>query len=224
MGLADNGIRILNFRIVNFRLLKELLDKVSWEEVLRDEGVEQSWLLFKDAFLWVQELSIPQNKKAGRGGRKQAWFGKDCLVIERKEGKLQWKQRCVTRVEYRSAVGTCRDGIRKSKVQTEPNLLGDVKNKNRFYKYTCQKRQSKGNEPPVLNEKGEIATTDMEKYEVVSEQFALAFAGRQHFHIPEIQTFESLCGNTGRKIHPPSPIPLPPSPGCKGRTTLSQEP
>lgn len=51
MGLADNGIRILNFRIVNFRLLKELLDKVSWEEVLRDEGVEQSWLLFKDAFL-----------------------------------------------------------------------------------------------------------------------------------------------------------------------------
>lgn len=85
MGLADNGIRILNFRIVNFRLLKELLDKVSWEEVLRDEGVEQSWLLFKDAFLWVQELSIPQNKKAGRGGRKQAWFGKDCLVILREK-------------------------------------------------------------------------------------------------------------------------------------------
>jgi len=41
-------------------------------EDLRDKGVKQSQLLFKDAFLRVQELSIPQNKTASRGGRKSA--------------------------------------------------------------------------------------------------------------------------------------------------------
>jgi len=39
---------------------------------LETKGVEQSWLLFKDALLGVQELYIPQNKKTGRGGRKLA--------------------------------------------------------------------------------------------------------------------------------------------------------
>lgn len=88
MGLAEDGIRILHIRRVNFSLLKELLDKVSWEELLKNEGVEQSWLLSKVSFMRLQELSIPQNKKAGRGGRKQSWFHKDCLETEGKEGKL----------------------------------------------------------------------------------------------------------------------------------------
>ena len=58
VGLPRSGVRTLNFRRSNFRLFKELLDEISWENVLRDKGVEQSWLLFKDAFLRVQELSI----------------------------------------------------------------------------------------------------------------------------------------------------------------------
>ena len=49
----------------NFRLFKELLDEISWEEDLRDKGVEQSWLLYKDVFLRVKELFIPLDKKAG---------------------------------------------------------------------------------------------------------------------------------------------------------------
>ena len=70
---------IINAVRANFMLFKQLLNEVSCEDVLRDKGVEQRWLLFKDAFLRVQELSIPQNKKAGRGGRKLAWLGKDLL-------------------------------------------------------------------------------------------------------------------------------------------------
>jgi len=63
MGLAKSGVRTLNFRRVNFRLLKVLLDEISWEEVFRNKGVEQGWLLFKDAFLRAQVLSIPQKRK-----------------------------------------------------------------------------------------------------------------------------------------------------------------
>ena len=68
-----------DFGRVNFRLFKELLAKISWDAVLKDKDVEESWLLFKDAFLRAQELSVPLNKKAGRGGRKLAWLSKDLL-------------------------------------------------------------------------------------------------------------------------------------------------
>jgi len=88
VGLAKCGVRTLNFRRVNLRLFKELLVAISWEAVLRDKGVEQSWLLFKDAFLRVQELSITQNKKVSRGGRKPEWLGKDLPVrLREKKGK-----------------------------------------------------------------------------------------------------------------------------------------
>lgn len=40
MGLAKSGVRTLKFKGVNFRLFKELLNKISWEEVLRDKGAE----------------------------------------------------------------------------------------------------------------------------------------------------------------------------------------
>lgn len=52
------------------------------------------WFRFKDAFLGVQELSIPQNKKSDRQGRKPAWLSKDLLVKvrENKEMYRQWKQ------------------------------------------------------------------------------------------------------------------------------------
>lgn len=45
VGLVNSGV----WR-AKFRLFKELLNKMSWEEVLRDKEVKQSCLLFKDGF------------------------------------------------------------------------------------------------------------------------------------------------------------------------------
>jgi len=43
------------------------------------------------------------------------------------------------------------------------NLARDVKNsKKGFYTYVGQKRQDKESIPPLVNEKGGLATTDME--------------------------------------------------------------
>ena len=43
--------------------------------------------------------------------------------------------------EYRDAIWTCRNGIRKAKVQMELNLANNVKNvKKRFFRYSGQKR------------------------------------------------------------------------------------
>ena len=59
-SLAKSRVRTLNSRRANFWLLKELLDGIPWETVLRGMGTEQSWQLFKDTLLRAQQLSIIQ--------------------------------------------------------------------------------------------------------------------------------------------------------------------
>ena len=49
-----------------------------------------------------------------------------------------------------------------------------------LYRYMSWERQAKESAPPLLNEKGELATTVMKKAEVLtefSEYFALVFTG-----------------------------------------------
>ena len=59
-GPAKSKVRTLNFRRAHLRLFKGLLGEILWEAVLRDKGVEQSWQLFKDSFVRVQD---PQNHR-----------------------------------------------------------------------------------------------------------------------------------------------------------------
>ena len=123
------------------------------DAVLKDKDVEESWLLFKDALLKAQEVSIPLNKKVGRQDRIPAWLSKNLLgTLRAKKGAYKlWKQGHVTWEEYRDAVRTCRRRIRKAKVQVELNLARDVKNnKKTFYRYIGQKRQAKTGVPCLI--------------------------------------------------------------------------
>ena len=52
----------------------------------------------------------------------------------------------------------------------ELNSVRNVKNsKKGFYRYSGQKRLAKESVPPLVNEKGKLAMTDMEKAEVLNE-------------------------------------------------------
>lgn len=66
VGLAKGGVRTLNFGRANFKLFNGLLAEIPWDAVPKDKDVEESWLLFKDALLKAQEVSISLNKKVGR--------------------------------------------------------------------------------------------------------------------------------------------------------------
>ena len=71
--------------------------------------------------------------------------------------------------EYKDAIQMCRDGIRQDKTEIELNLGRDVKNnKQGFKRFMGQKRKAKESVPSLINEKGEMATTDMEKADVLN--------------------------------------------------------
>ena len=214
VGLAKSGVRTLNFGRANFKLFNGLLAKIPWDAVLKEKDVEESWLLFQDALLKAQEVSIPLNKKVGRRDRKVAWLGKDLLgTLRAKKGAYKlWKQGRVTWEEYRDAVRACRRRMRKAKAQVELNLVRDVKNNKTFYRYTGQKRQAKTGAPSLVNLKGELASTDKEKAEVLNEFFASVFTGGQDSslsHVPEPCTSKPP-GEYQRGKSPPH---------CKGRAS-----
>jgi len=91
-------------------------------------------------------------------------------------------------------------------VQAELNLARDVKNNMKtFYRYIGQKRQTKVTVPPLVNIKGELASTDEEKAEVLNEFFASVFTGSQDSnisHVPEPCIPKPPAGDRGRKFLP----------------------
>ena len=88
-SLAKSRARTLCFRRADFRLRKELLSGIPWETVLKGMGTEQSWQLFKDTLLRAQRLSIPQQKKSSRGGRRPSWLCRDLQLKLREKGNAQ---------------------------------------------------------------------------------------------------------------------------------------
>ena len=82
--------------------------------------------------------------------------------------------------EYRAIVRVCRDRIRKAKALVELNLARDVKdNKKGFYRYIGRRRQAKECVPPLMKGNGDLASSYVEKAEVINECFHPVFTGGQ---------------------------------------------
>lgn len=52
----------MNFGRAKFHLLKEIVEVIPWDIVLKHKGTDQSWQLFKDTFHRVEEFLIPRQK------------------------------------------------------------------------------------------------------------------------------------------------------------------
>ena len=91
--------------------------------------------------------------------------------------------------------------MRKAKVQMELNLARDVKdNKKGFYRYIGRRRRAKESVPPLLKGTGELASSVIEKAEVLSECFASVFMGGQASHV--CQDYEPLGEGVGSGFCP----------------------
>jgi len=82
----------------------------------------------------------------------------------------------VTQEEYRGLDRSCREEIRKAKAQLELRLATVVReNEKCFYKYINNKKRAKESLHPLLDARGNIATKDEEKAEVLNACFASVF-------------------------------------------------
>jgi len=88
----------------------------------------------------------------------------------------------VTQDEYRDLIRSCREEMRKAKAQLELKLATVVRdNKKCFYKYTNNKKRAKESLHPLLDARGNIATKDEEKVEVLNAFFASVFNSQDSY-------------------------------------------
>jgi len=52
------------------------------------KGAEQSWQIFKEALLRVQEFSIPRCSRSRKEGKRLVWLNQDLLVKLKNEKKM----------------------------------------------------------------------------------------------------------------------------------------
>lgn len=71
-GQVKSRVGTLKLRRANFQLFRALVHGIPWEIALRGKGANDSWEIFKNIILRVQDLSILMCKKTGRGGRRPA--------------------------------------------------------------------------------------------------------------------------------------------------------
>ena len=83
----------MNKKKVNFQFFRVLVNKTPWETVLTGKAAEQSWQIFKEAFLRVQELFIPCCSRSAKEGKEPTWVNWDLLVKLESKKKMhrQWK-------------------------------------------------------------------------------------------------------------------------------------
>jgi len=61
-------------------LFRTLVERVSWERVLKGKGVQAGWTFFKEQVLKAQEQAVPMCWKTNRWGRRPAWLNRAILL------------------------------------------------------------------------------------------------------------------------------------------------
>ncbi|KAJ7407514.1 hypothetical protein BTVI_63030 [Pitangus sulphuratus] len=78
---AHSKLTTLDFRTADFDLLRDVLDRVPWDNALEGRGAQEIWLIFKDHLLQAQKPYIPTKRKSGKNTRRSAWMTKEFIDV-----------------------------------------------------------------------------------------------------------------------------------------------
>jgi len=130
-----------------------LLERLPWERVLKDKGVQEDWTLFKEEVLKAQEQAVAMCHKMNWQGRRLAWLNRELLLGLRKKRRVYhlWKKGQETQEEYRGLVRSRREEFRKANAQLELRLATVVRDKKKMFLQIHQQQKEGQGESPSLH-------------------------------------------------------------------------
>ncbi len=179
----------------NYILMKQLIRDTDWEALLQQgqDNIDEQWEVFMDSFYSIQKQCIPMRKV---GAYSQNYNKKHCQGIDQKvfqkinHKKSLWKLIRKSeaseqqKTEYKRVRNQVRRLTRKSKKHKEKNIAAQVKhNPKMFWSYAQSKMKTKPGIPD-LEYQGKVATTDLEKAEVLAEFYSSVFTQEPDTDLP----------------------------------------
>jgi len=98
----------MDFQRADFGLFRTLVERVSWERVLKGKEVQEGWTFFKEVVLKAQEQAFPMCHKTNQWGRRPTWLNREILLGLKKKWRVYhlWKTGHMTQEEYRGLISS----------------------------------------------------------------------------------------------------------------------
>jgi len=163
------------------------LREIKWEEIYRDQGVEEMWNFFQRKLIEMRDKYIPESVPKKRELPK--WMTGSVKKSIKKRNKAWQKyvdEPTYTNLgRYKALRNKTNKEISKKKREFESTLADRIKsNPKHFYAYVRSKTKTKDRIGPLMNNTGTLTNDDKAMSEVLNEYFASVFTVEDLNNVP----------------------------------------
>ena len=195
LSTATNKMPHFNYKKGDFQKLCKMFSEVRWHDELQGQGVNASWLRFREIYSEVVGKYIPLAN--GKWKKRPPWMTPELLKMLQKKRRL-WKkyknsQTAEALNEYKNLRKKLKKQILRSKLKFEKEIARNSKqNPKVFYAYIGGKKTNRTGVGPLQDAQGEIVTDDKVQAQMLNEYYGSVFEVEQ----PEIPDVGQLSSST----------------------------
>ena len=174
----------------DYNAIREDLGNIDWQSELCDLNTQQQWDKIHSKLIGLIERHIP--KKKYTNSNKPPWWRRELNGLKKLMSQTfnRYKKDPTPEnfMEKNKKRNKYNHTIDEAKTFYENKIASEVKtNPKQFWKYINKRTKSKGKIVDLLNEKGDLISDDLQKAEILNNQFASVFTKENLSIIPEPQ-------------------------------------
>ncbi len=185
----QEGGRVQSWRRANFAKIREEMEEISWGAELESRPMDEAWKWFVGVMEGMVERHVPKRKM--KRGRWPEWMtGEIMKLVKIKRRKWRTLKACNTvasLLEYKSAVKTVNNKIRKAKRRMERELATNLdKNNRKFARFIKSKTSGRTGVGPLRSKDGSVINDDQVMAMELNEYFTSVFTREGDSGVPQV--------------------------------------
>ncbi|XP_041474808.1 uncharacterized protein LOC121423522 [Lytechinus variegatus] len=185
----------LQFSLGQYNDICEELDKVDWEQSIKDMDTEQSWSFFHTILTDIMKKNISCSSSQRRK-KKHRWMNNQALKLHGLKHRA-WQQAQVTEhptdiARARRLAKALQCLTRELRSNFEKDLAKNVKKDPKaFWRYASDNLKTRKGLPDLKKTDGTFTSTDEEKAEILNAFFETTFTEEDTSSIPQLERRQS---------------------------------